>query len=148
MVLSVKSDSGNPYQCSIPRSPMRAASTMFDRATPICARCVVVPRWSLFASSMRAEDFGIEDGIAGAEDLETVGAFLRNPLRELAGLLGTVDRSAVPLLPIGEDVGKEARRYDLVSCAALALMQAPVDAVAASRLAHARHAVRHPQLEH
>ena len=47
-----------------------------------------------------------------------------------------------------EDVRKEAGRDDLVARAAIALVQAPVDSVAASRLANARHAVRHPQLEH
>ena len=94
------------------------------------------------------EDFRVEDRVAGAEDFDSVRALLRNPLHELARLFRAVDRTAVPLLAIGEDVGKEPRCDDLVARAAVAFVQTPIDAVAASRLAHAGDAVRHPQLEH
>src|ERR1041385_8286108 len=101
MVRSVKSDSGRPYQCSMPRRPRRAAERMLDSATPICARCVVDPRWSLFASSRRGAGgaggaVGLEDRVGAGEALQPVEPLLRRPLRELARLLGRVDWAAVP----------------------------------------------------
>src|SRR6266851_6328112 len=78
------------------------------------------------------------------EDLESVGAFLRDELHEFASLFGCVDRAAVPRTLAREDVRDEARRDDLVFRAAVALMETPVDAVATSRLAHGGDAVRHP----
>src|SRR5207244_17602 len=84
--------------------------------------------------------------VRAGEDLQSVEALPRRPLRELPGLLRRVDRTAVPRAAHGEDVRDDARRDDLVARAAVALVQAPVGAVTAARLAHRGDAVPEPEL--
>src|SRR5437899_11385481 len=71
----------------------------------------------------RGEDLGREQR-SRSQNLETVSAFLRDPLRELAGLLGRVDRSLIPTPLAREDVRKDPRRDDLILRAAVSLVQA------------------------
>ena len=93
------------------------------------------------------EDVGVEDRLAAAEDLDPRHPLLRRPLDEFARLFRRVDRTAVPRAGAGEDERDEARRDDLVARAAVALVDAPVGAVAAARLADRGDAVRHPEFE-
>ena len=111
---------------------------MRRRPEPLLARFV----------EQRRQDLRIEDVVAAGENLQPVHPLLLRPLRELARLFRRIDRAAVPVSAQRHHVRDDARRNDLVARAAIALVDAPVHAVAASRLAHGRHAVRHPQLEH
>src|SRR5207248_8344076 len=68
------------------------------------------------------------------EDFQSVGTLLRDELRKLATLLRRVDRPAIPRTLAREDVRHDSRRNNLVFRAAVALVQTPVDSIAASGL--------------